>query len=323
MIISRTPFRISFTGGSTDLKSFYEKEGGAVVSTTINKYMYITVNRRFDQTIRASYSRTEIVDHAGEIAHPIIREALKMTGIKTGIEITSIADIPAGTGLGSSSSFTVGILNALYAFQGRYVSAKELAARACEIEIDLLGEPIGKQDQYAAAYGGLNLIQFNADGSVYVDPIIMPQSMHRQLSENLLLFYTGQSRSASNILKKTERFKEANHEHKTVMKNLSYQLADQLRRARGTSSFGGYLHEGWLAKKKLSADISSSKIDDCYRKALACGATGGKILGAGGGGFLCLYVPKKNQNKVRNGLKGLKELSFGFEYQGSKIIFVE
>jgi D-glycero-alpha-D-manno-heptose-7-phosphate kinase len=323
MIISRTPFRISFTGGSTDLKSYYEKAGGAVISTTINKYMYITVNKRFDHTIRASYSHTEIVEHADQISHPIIREALRMAGIKNGIEITSIADIPAGTGLGSSSSFTVGLLNALYAYQGRYVSAKELAARACEIEIDILHEPIGKQDQYAAAFGGLNLIQFNADGSVNVDPIIMPQDHHRRLSDNLMLFFTGIHRSASKILKKTERRKTVNHENKNVLKALSIDLADLLRSGKEIASFGAFLHKGWEAKKLLSTGISNSTIDRYYGRALACGATGGKILGAGGGGFLCLYVPKNRQSRVREGLKNLKEVSFNFEYQGSKIIFVE
>jgi D-glycero-alpha-D-manno-heptose-7-phosphate kinase len=323
MIISRTPFRISFTGGSTDLKSFYMIEGGAVVSTSIDKYMYITVNKRFDHTIRASYSRTEIVEHRDELEHPIIREALKMAGISNGIEITSIADIPAGTGLGSSSSFTVGLLHALFAFQGRYTSAKELAERACAIEIDILHEPIGKQDQYAAAFGGLNLIQFNADESVYVDPIIMPADMHRKLSGNLLLFYTGIHRSASAVLKRTEERKIENHSSKIVMRNLSYKLAEGLQNGRGIASFGRILHSGWEAKKELAGGITNDTINEYYARALNAGASGGKILGAGGGGFLCIYASKKNHNQVRRSLKALRELPFTFDYQGSKIVYVE
>jgi D-glycero-alpha-D-manno-heptose-7-phosphate kinase len=323
MIISRTPFRISFTGGSTDLKSFYRTEGGAVVSTTINKYMYITVNKRFDHTIRASYSKTEIVDHADALEHPIVREALKMAGITNGIEITSIADIPAGTGLGSSSSFTVGLLHALFAYQGRYASARELADRACQIEIDILHEPIGKQDQYAAAFGGLNLIQFNADESVYVDPIIMPADLHRKLAGNLLLFYTGIHRSASAVLKGTEERKVENHGSKLMLKNQSFELAEALRNGKGIPLFGRILHTGWQIKKQLSGDITTTEINALYERALHAGATGGKILGAGGGGFLCIYATKKNQGKVRMALSGLRELSFAFDYQGSKIVYVE
>jgi D-glycero-alpha-D-manno-heptose-7-phosphate kinase len=323
MIISRTPFRISFTGGSTDLKSFYSMAGGAVVSTTINKYMYITVNKRFDHTIRASYSKTEIVDDAEQVTHPIIREALKMTGIKTGIEITSIADIPSGTGLGSSSSFTVGILNALYAYQGRYVSAKELAARACEIEIEILKEPIGKQDQYAAAFGGINLIQFNPDETVYVDPVIMPKEKHAGLADSLLLFYTGIQRSASSILKSTEERKVDNFEKKLDLKNHSLELVEILRTESEISQFGKLLHKGWLTKKQLSPEISNSQINDYYEMALKNGATGGKLLGAGGGGFLLLFVPKEHQSTIRNVFSFLKELPFEFEYQGSKIVYVE
>ncbi len=200
MIITRTPFRISFAGGGTDLSAFYRRESGAVVSTAISKYMYITVNRRFDDTIRISYSRTEIAGSVDEIQHPIVKAALKLTGISGGIEIVSIADIPAGTGLGSSSSFTVGLLNALYAYQGILKSAQELAEEACHIEIDMVGEPIGKQDQYIAAYGGMCHIQFNPDESVFVNPVICSKKCREDMENNLLLLYTGDSRRANTIL---------------------------------------------------------------------------------------------------------------------------
>jgi D-glycero-alpha-D-manno-heptose-7-phosphate kinase len=200
MIITRTPFRISFAGGGTDLAAFYQRESGAVVSTAITKYMYITVNRRFDNTIRVSYARTEIAGSVEEIQHPIVKAALRLTGINGGIEIVSIADIPAGTGLGSSSSFTVGLLNALYAYQGILKSAQELAEQACHIEIDVIGEPIGKQDQYIAAYGGLCHIQFNPDESVFVNPVICGKDRKENLAKNLLLLYTGESRKANTIL---------------------------------------------------------------------------------------------------------------------------
>ncbi|MBL8026601.1 MAG: GHMP kinase [Fibrobacteres bacterium] len=323
MIISRTPFRISFTGGSTDLKSFYENEFGAVVSTTINKYIYITVNKRFDHTIRASYSKTEIVESADEIAHPIIREALKLTGIKNGLEITSIADIPAGTGLGSSSSFTVGLLHALYAYSGKYVSAKDLAIQACNIEINILKEPIGKQDQYAAAFGGLNLIRFNVDDSVFVDPVVMSRDRHRELSQNFLLFFTGIQRSASNILKKTENRQIENKPFKSQMRDMSLELSEKLRSGESLNIIGDFLHRGWELKRQLSNEISNEFIDSCYAKALEAGAMGGKILGAGGGGFLCLYATKDKHASIRKALADLREIDFEFDYQGSKIVYVE
>lgn len=322
MIISRTPFRISFAGGGTDLKAFYCNEGGAVISTTIDKYMYITVNKRFDNTLRVSYSKTEIVKTAQEVKHPIVREALNLAGIKTGVEITSIADIPAGTGLGSSSSFTVGLLHALYAYLGEYKAAEELAQEACRIEIDILGEPIGKQDQYAAAYGGMLYMQFNPDDSVFIDPVICKQEVRKELSDRLMMFYTGISRESRTILKKQKQRIKQKYECLKKMKDLSIQIQEILIRGRNLDEIGEILHEVWMNKRSLVACISNGQINTIYDKARDAGALGGKVLGAGGGGFLLLYCQRQNQKKVRQTLRDLKELPFGFERQGSKIIHV-
>lgn len=322
MIISRTPFRVSFAGGGTDLRAFYEKEPGAVTSMTIDKYMFITVNKRFDHTIRVSYSKTEIVDTVDEIKHPIVREALKLVGINNGIEITSIADIPSGTGLGSSSSFTVGLLNALYAYLGKYKSAKELAQEACKIEIDILGEPIGKQDQYAVAHGGLLHIQFNPDEEVFVDPIICAKEVKEELNDKLMMFYTGISRRSRDILEEQREKTGQKFEFLKKMRDLSIDIQRVLIRGKNLDEIGEILHQAWMYKKQLVGTISTSKIDDYYQKARHAGALGGKILGAGGGGFLLLYCERQNQRKVREALSDLKQLPFKLESQGSKIIYV-
>lgn len=322
MIISRTPFRISFAGGGTDLKDFYSIEPGAVVSACIDKYMYICVNKRFDHTIRISYSKTEIIETVDEIQHPIVRESLKLTGIKEGIEITSIADIPAGTGLGSSSSFTVGLLHALYAYKGVYVTPERLAKEACYIEIDILEEPIGKQDHFIVAYGGLQHIYFNPDDSVFVDPVVCSKDVKRELNENLLMFYTGNSRKSSSILSEQKKNTAQNREYLSKMKDLSIVMKDIITKGENLADFGKALHEGWLLKKRLGNNISNDKIDECYQKALEFGALGGKLLGAGGGGFLLFYVERHNQRRVKDALKELREIRFNFEPQGSKIIYV-
>ena len=324
MIVTRTPFRISFAGGGTDLAAFYRLESGAVVSTAIKKYMYITVNRRFDDTIRVSYSRTEIVGNVDEIQHPIVREALRLTEIKGGIEIVSIADIPAGTGLGSSSSFTVGLLNALYAYKGSLKSAEELARQACRIEIDVLGEPIGKQDQYIAAYGGLCHIQFNQDDSVFVNPIICDTSCKEKLEQSLMLLYTGESRQANTIL--AEQTANMRREDKFQSLKKMRDLTQETRRCftdrSAPEELGRLLHKGWLLKKELAGGISNSAIDAYYEKALAAGVYGGKISGAGGGGFLLLVAPPEKRQAVRQALSNLQEMDFAFEAEGSKIIYV-
>jgi len=322
MIISRTPFRISFVGGGTDMHEFYKHEYGAVLSASIDKYMYITVNKRFDSTLRVSYSQTEIVGHSSEIKHPIVREALKAAGIDHGVEITSVADIPAQTGLGSSSAFTVGLLNALYAYKGVFRSAEALANEACKIEIDILGEPIGKQDQYAVAFGGMNHIQFNSDETVFVNPIICPSTIKKEFKENLLMFYTGQTRKASSVL--SEQKKNIHNKIDTLlsMRNLVDDFKQKMLEGTQLSQIGNLFHEGWEHKKTMAGGISNSEIDGYYQAARDNGALGGKVLGAGGGGFLLLYCERQNQLRVREALGNLREIDFAFEPQGSKIIFV-
>ncbi|MBF0570609.1 MAG: GHMP kinase [Candidatus Omnitrophica bacterium] len=324
MIISRTPLRMSFSGGGSDIPDYYRHRQGAVVSTAIDKYIYITVNQKFDDLIRVSYSKTEMVKSIKEVEHNIIREALKMVGITKGIEVVYMGDIPlgsAGIGLGSSSSLAVGVLNALYAYQGRHVSADQLAREACEIELNILKNPIGKQDQYIAAYGGFQHIQFNSDESVFVDPVIFPAETKQALNKKLLLFYTGITRISSSILKEQGQNTPKNIEHVNGLVELSRQLLKKLQ-ANDLHGFGEILHEGWRLKKKLASGITNVEIDDYYEKALKAGAVGGKILGAGGGGFLLFYCEEYNQNSVRKALAGLKETPFNFEPQGSKIIYV-
>jgi D-glycero-alpha-D-manno-heptose-7-phosphate kinase len=321
MIISKTPFRISFAGGLSDIKEYYQKDYGAVCSTTIDKYIYITINKKFDDKIRISYSKTEIVKNIKEIKHPIVREALQLTKVDCGLEITSIGDIPSGTGLGSSSSFTVGLLNALYAFKGEYKCAETLARQACEIEINFLKEPIGKQDQYASSFGGLNYIRFNNDETVFVNPIICKKITKEELNQNLLLFYIGGKRKARNILTESKKHMDNHRNHVDIIRTLSEDVAKALRN-NDLSRFGELLHQGWMHKKK-TGKVTNEKIDRYYQKAIESGATGGKILGAGAAGFLLLYCDKKNQQKVRNTLSDLKETPFNLEPQGSRIIYID
>lgn len=321
MIITKTPFRISFAGGLSDLKDYYKHGYGSVVSTTIDKYIYVTVNRKFDDKIRVSYSKTEIVDNVDKILHPIVREALKLANLDGGLEITTIADIPAGTGLGSSSAFTVGLLNALYAFNGEHKGAERHARDACKIEIDILKEPIGKQDQYASAFGGLNHIRFNADETVFVNPIISKNETKEKLDNNLMLFYTGIHRKASTILTESKRNMGNLREHVDTLRDLSKEMATALKN-NDLSCFGELMHKAWSFKKK-TGKVSNPEIDKYYEEARSAGALGGKILGAGGGGFLLVYCEKKHQEKVRKALSDLKETKFHLEPQGSRIIYVE
>lgn len=324
MIITRTPFRISFVGGGTDLPDFYRVKPGAVVSTAINKYMYIVVNKRFIDTVRVSYySKTELVDSVDKIQHPIVREALKLVGITQGIEITSIADIHAGAGLGSSGSFTVGLLNALHAYKGNLRSAEELAREACHIEMNTLGEPVGKQDQYIAAYGGFRYTQFNSDETVFTEPIIWSKENKEKLVQNLLLLYTGDVREASSILREQKENTKQSDKMGSLKKlhDMAFELRGLLNNKASPDILGEVLHKGWTLKKQLASNISNNKIDGYYEKALRAGAIGGKILGAGGGGFLLLYCPKEKQHQVKESLN-LQQLEFSFEPEGSKIIYV-
>jgi len=326
MIVSRTPLRISFVGGGSDLPAFYKKEIGMVISTTINKYIYIAVNKKFDSKIRASYSMTEVVDKVDELKHELIRESLKLLDIDGGIEITSIADIPShGTGLGSSSSYVVGLLNALYAFKGVHSGAERLAKEACEIEINRCLKPIGKQDQYISAYGGLNYIQFNTDETVFVNMITLTRELKAQLSKHLILLYTGLVRSAESILhEQSNATKNDEDKRKTLrnMVNLAAGLKDALCDGN-IESFGEVLHAGWLEKKKMASNITNPQIDDWYYRARKHGAIGGKILGAGGGGFLLLYAHPDKHEDIIKALPELKYFPFKFESQGSQIIYVE
>lgn len=324
MIISRTPLRISFAGGGSDLAVYYRNGGGSVVSTAIDKYIYITVNRKFDDLIRVSYSKTELVESIDEVEHNIIREALKLVGIEKGVEVVYMGDIPlgsAGVGLGSSSSLAVGVLNALYAFKGQCVSADKLASEACKIEIDILKNPIGKQDQYIAAYGGLQHIRFNSDESVFIDPVICKKATKDELNGKLMLFYTGITRVSSSILAEQKQQTNNKREHLDRMVDLSEELREALIKNK-FNRFGEILHEGWLNKRNLASGITNAGIDDYYDRARKAGVVGGKILGAGGGGFLLLYCEKENHNKVREALPDLNESPFKFEPQGSKIIYV-
>lgn len=324
MIISRTPLRVSFAGGGSDLAVYYQKNPGAVISTTLNMYLYITVNKKFDDLIRVSYSKTEMVSSVDKIEHNIIREALKIVGIEKGVDIVYMGDIPlgsAGIGLGSSSSLAVGVLNALYAYKGQHVSAEHLARKACEIEIDILKHPIGKQDQYAAAYGGLNFIQFNKDESVFVDPVICGRETRQKLNNKLLLFYTGIMRVSSSILEEQKASIDDNRKILDDMVEVSKAMRDAIIK-QNLVSIGHFLHENWEYKKRLTSKITNDQINEYYDKARKAGAIGGKILGAGGGGFLLFYCDEAWQDDVRKALIDLKEVPLLFEPQGSKIIYV-
>jgi len=316
---------MSFVGGGSDLPVFYRKFGGAVVSTAINQFVYITVNKKFDEKIRVSYSKTEEAGTVDRIKHQLVREAMKLLKIDGGMEITSVADIPGrGSGLGSSSSFTVGLLHALHAYAERYASAEQLAREACEIEIERCGEPIGKQDQYAAAFGGLNYIRFNEDDSVSVEPILCKRETLRTIQDNILVFYTGITRSASDVLKHQQSAVASEKKKQSVMRKmvaLAEQMKSELQRNRA-GAFGEIIHEGWLLKKSLTSGISTDSIDDWYAKARKAGAVGGKLLGAGAGGFLMFYAPPERHEAIASGLKGLRRMDFKFESQGSRIIFV-
>ncbi len=318
--------RVSFAGGGTDLASFYRngRGFGCVLSATINKYIYITVNKKFDDLIRVSYSKTEIVDSVDKVEHNIIREAMKIVGVEGGLEVVYMGDMPlggAGVGLGSSSALAVGVLNALYAYKGQHVSAEKLAREACMIEIDILGHPIGKQDQYIAAFGGINYIQFNKDETVFVDPVIFSAAAKRGLESRLTLFYTGIVRMSSDILQEQNDSVDRKLDCHNSLVDLTHQLRELLQQ-NDITAMGDILHKGWEIKTQLASKITSPQIDAWYQAALDAGADGGKIVGAGGGGFLLLYREEEKRDAVSKALPDLKESVFTFELQGSKIIYV-
>lgn len=323
MIITRAPFRVSFCGGGSDLPSFYENYGGCVLSTTIRKYMYLTIHNYFykDQIV-LKYSKTEIVRDYDAIEHKYFKQCLKDFGIM-GVEISSMADIPSGTGLGSSSSFTVALLHLLYTYRGEYVSKYKLAKDACEVEIDKLGEPIGRQDQFAAAFGGLKFYEFQPNGFVNVEPIIMAPESYRALESNILMFYLGGEHSASAILKEQNRNMQSTDTGKVLqMCELTRTLKEELQKNR-VDAMGDLLHENWMLKKSLASGITNPIIEDTYRLAMDAGASGGKLLGAGGAGFMIFYVKPEKQADVRSALSHLREMDFEMDNSGSTIVHVD
>lgn len=322
MIITKTPFRISFCGGGSDMEDFYKEYSGCVLSTSINRYMYITMHPYFDKSKTVvKYSKTEIVDDIADINHSIFKYVLSDKNI-SGVEIVSTADVPSGTGLGSSSSFTVGLLHTIYCYKGKYVSKSSLAEEACVVEIEKLGNPIGKQDQYAAAFGGLNFISFHRDGTVSVEPIVAKSETLKELQDNLVMFYTGLTHDSDKILIQQKQNLSMPRSRKNLIQMC--ELARQMKYAlenNELSDFGNILNEGWNRKKELSGNISNSKIDGWYNIAIRNGALGGKLLGAGGGGFLLFYCPKDRQKKLENVL-GLEQYDFSFEHDGTSVIYI-
>ncbi len=324
MIITRTPFRVSFAGGGSDLPSFYRRHEGCVLSMTINKYMYVSIHPTFnrDETV-VKYSQTEIVRDVRAVQHPIARQLLLDYGID-GVEIVSTADVPAGTGLSTSSAYTVGLIHALNAFRGKLCSQERIAREACELEIEKLGEPIGKQDQYGTAVGGLKFIRFKSDDSVEVEPLAVSRQKLSELEGNLLLFYTGLTHSAGEILQEQNKNvagEDKKFQNLVKMTELAYELREAVVAGK-LDDFGRILNENWLLKRELASQISNDKIGKYYDLAMANGALGGKLLGAGGGGFLLFYCPKEKQKRLRSALSDLWELPFAMENSGTKIIYV-
>lgn len=326
MIISRTPFRISLGGGGTDLPSYYGQWGGFLMSAAINRYMYVMVNKRFDHSIRVSYSKTEIAQTVAEVQHPIVRESLKYLGVESGIEVVSIADLPAESGLGSSGSFTVGLLNALHAFKGEWKSPQELAEEAFTIEAEILGEPVGKQDQYIAAFGGVLSLSIETNGAVTANKHLLDDDTLDRLESNIVHFYTGIQRRSSEILRSQSKSAE-NNEGKVLesmhkIKEIGLECAKRLQ-AGDVDWFGESLDIHWNLKKQISTKMADPTIDRWYETAKQNGALGGKIIGAGGGGFFMFYCPNgESRSRLRKAMagEGLKEMRFRIEPEGSKTL---
>jgi D-glycero-alpha-D-manno-heptose-7-phosphate kinase len=321
VIVVQTPLRISFFGGGTDFRAFFAEEGGCVLTSAIDKYIFVTIKKRFDQLLRIGYTRTEMVETVDEIQHELIREALRKTQVCQGVEVTTMGDIPsAGSGLGSSSTVVVGALHALYTYLGEIVTAEQLAREACEIEIDTLGKPIGLQDQYIAAYGGLRFLEFKPEGRVVGERLRIDTHVQRRFNDNLMLFFTGITRQAGSVLSEQQRNINGRRPLLREMKAMAHTARDALA-VGNIDALGCLLHESWVLKKQLAGAISNDSIDAMYSAARKAGAIGGKITGAGGGGFLLLYCPRERQDCVRQALDGLQELPFQLEPDGSKVIF--
>ncbi|MBI2914245.1 MAG: galactokinase [Chloroflexi bacterium] len=325
MIVTRTPFRVPLGGGGTDLPSYYSRHGGFIVSAAINRYVYIMLNRRFEDSIRVSYSQTEIADCADQVEHPIVREALKFVGLDRHLEIVSIADLPANTGLGSSCSFTVGLLNALHALKREHVPLDELAEEACHLEIDRLHEPIGKQDQYIAAFGGITCLEIDREGGVRPYSLKVADEVVQELENSALIFYTGIKRSSSEVLSGQSKAAEDGDPRVVaalhMIKEIGHEIKDALERG-DLERFGRLLDEHWQVKRGLSEKVSNGAIDAWYETARANGALGGKVMGAGGGGFFLFYCPNGNKARLREALtaQGLRELRIGIDFEGSKVL---
>lgn len=323
MIIVKTPLRISFVGGGSDIKDFYKEKTGKVICTAIDKFVYAIVKERFDEMIYINYSKKECVEKVSDIRHDLVREAMKITGITRGVEITTLADIPStGSGLGSSSSITVALLHAFYAYKNVLVTAERLAQEACTIEIDILGKPIGKQDQYAAAYGGVNKFIFNPDDSTQIEPVIMTNTQKRKFASSLLLYFTGITRNADDILvRQKDNFQKP--EKMDTMVRMAALVDPFFEAIKKTDiiACGKLLARNWELKKQMAEGISSPHIQSMYETALGAGALAGKIAGAGGGGFLLLVVPREDQNNVFEAMKAYRELPFMIEDSGSRVIF--
>jgi D-glycero-alpha-D-manno-heptose-7-phosphate kinase len=321
VIITQTPLRISFAGGGTDLAAYYAQREGFVVSTAIDKFAYVIVKERFDDQIFLNYMKKEIRADVAEIEHELIREAMRMTGVERGVEVTLLSDIPSeGAGLGSSSSFTVGLLNAFHMYRGEQVTAEQLAQEACEIEIERLGKPIGKQDQYIAAYGGLRSFRFRRDEGVDVERLTMDARQRRELDGRLHLLFTGRTRKADVILSVQKANTGDRSAELDGIKQLAFDLVPALERG-DYDRLGELLHQNWALKRKLAAGISDAAIDEMYQLARAHGALGGKICGAGGGGFLLVYCPVERQERLEKGMRDYRAMPFRLEPDGSKVIF--
>ena len=324
MIISRTPFRISFFGGGTDYPVWYRKEGGSVLSTTIDKYCYLSCRHLppfFDHKHRIVYSKVELINKIQEIQHPAVKACFKFLDVKEGVEIHHDGDLPARTGLGSSSSFTVGLLHSLYAMRGIMPTKQRLAKEAIHVERNILKENVGSQDQIAVSYGGFNKINFYQDGNFEVEPIVIKRSKLDSLQKNIMLYFTGFSRIASNIAGKQIKNTPKKKKELSEMQQMVDEAKDILSNGHSINDFGKLMHESWLLKRSLSDKISNTDIDQIFDSAQRAGALGGKLLGAGGGGFMILFVRPEHQPKVRQKLKKLLEVKFRFEFSGSQIIF--
>ena len=326
MIITRTPFRISFAGGGTDLKAYYAKEAGKVISTSIDKYIYVVIKRQIgivEHKYRINWSKVEFKDSIDEIEHPIVREALRLFGIDFPIEITTFTDIPGQTGLGSSSAFAVGLVHALHALKGEMVSKNTIASTAAHIEVDILERSMGKQDHYASAYGDLNTFTFNKDGTVTIEPVLYRLEVRTLIEKNLNLFYLKSKRDASKILEIQEKNTPQIFDNLSQLKTFVDPMCEIFSSGLDIHKFGELLHQSWIIKKSLTDVISSTEIDTYYQKALDNGALGGKLLGAGGGGFLLLYVEEQNQQAVVDALSNLYHLNVSFDQGGTRITYYD